>query len=51
VYAGGLLGGYLLEQASGLARAALRRDWFLARQRVGALRGCAAGIRYGLRLS
>lgn len=46
-----LLGGYLAAQAGGLLRAAARRDWFLARQRVLALRGCAGGVLYGLRAS
>jgi len=51
IYAGRMLGGYLVDQARGLARSAVRGDWFMARQRLGALRGCAAGIRYGLGLS
>jgi hypothetical protein len=51
LYAGRMLGGYLLDQAGGLARSVLRRDWFLTRQRLNALRGCATGFRYGLRLS
>jgi GT2 family glycosyltransferase len=50
LYAGRMLGGYLLDQAGGLARSVLRRDWFLTRQRLGALKGCATGFRYGLRL-
>ena len=51
LYAGRMLGGYLRDQAASLARAAIRRDWFAARQRLLALRGCAGGVVYGLRLS
>ena len=50
VYAGRLLGGYVAGQAGALARSVLRRDWFLARQRLLALRGCATGVLYGLRV-
>ena len=50
-HAGRMLGGYLRDQSVSLARAALRRDWFVARQRLLALEGCAGGIVYGLRLS
>ena len=51
LYAGRLLGGYLRTQTAGLARATVRRDWFVARQRLLALRGCASGVLYGARLS
>jgi GT2 family glycosyltransferase len=48
LYALRLLGSYLGGQAGLLARSAMHRDWFLARQRVRSLRGCAAGVLYGM---
>jgi O-antigen biosynthesis protein len=50
-FAGRLLAGYLRDQAASLARAAVRGDWFLVRRRMRALRGCGAGVLYGLRLT
>ena len=49
-YVAVMLGSYLKSLGTGLARAVAGRDWFLARQRVASLRGCARGLGYGLRV-
>jgi Glycosyltransferases involved in cell wall biogenesis len=46
-YAGVMLASYLRGHGVGLARAVLHRDWFMARQRLLALGGCATGLRHG----
>jgi len=46
-YAGVMLASYLRGHGVGLARAVLHRDWFMARQRLLALGGCASGLRHG----
>jgi GT2 family glycosyltransferase len=50
LFAARMLGSYLKHQSASLARASWQRDWFAARQRLLALRGCAAGVRYGVGL-
>jgi GT2 family glycosyltransferase len=45
-----MLGSYLGRHGVELARALAHRDWFMARQRLLALGGCASGLRYGLGL-
>lgn len=47
-YAWVILGSYLKALGVGLARALVHRDWFMARQRLRSLGGCASGLRYGL---
>jgi GT2 family glycosyltransferase len=47
-YVAVMLGSYLRSVAKGLGRAVAKRDWFLARQRMASLRGCARGLGYGL---
>ncbi len=47
-YAAVMLGSYLRAHWSGLIRSLAHRDWFMARQRILALRGCARGFGYGL---
>ena len=49
-YAGVMLGSYLRGAGPGLARAVAHRDWFMARQLLLSLRGCARGFGYGLRV-
>jgi GT2 family glycosyltransferase len=50
LYGGIMLGSYLKALGVGLIRAVARRDWFLTRQRIQALQGCAGGLAYGLRV-
>jgi len=46
-----MLIGWLRQQSIGITRAGTRRDWFMVRQRLLGIRGCAGGFMYGLRLS
>jgi GT2 family glycosyltransferase len=50
LYGGIMLGSYLKALGVGLIRAVARRNWFLTRQRIQALQGCAGGLAYGLRV-
>ena len=43
-----MLAGWIRRQCWAMIRAGAGRDWFMARQRLLGLRGCAQGIAYGL---